>query len=139
MRLIRVTYRATFEQPKEGPLNRLGIRVPGSVDVEVYPAPGGKWWARTPANGSPQKPPWPLVAAPTAEQMCQDVKAQFETQLTPWEMWGNPGPEFGLDRPRLLQPDELVNRIHGELYFKEEKKCSMQGRTTTSGYRTRQS
>lgn len=117
MKLIRVTYRASFEQPKTGPLNRMGIPIRGPVAVEVYSAPG-KWWARTPANASVQNPPWPLVAVSTAEQMRTDVAAQFEKQLTPWEMWGNP--DIKMDRPRLLRPDEVEARENGAVYFKGE-------------------
>jgi len=123
MKLIRVTYRATFEQPKVGPLNPIDAHIRGPVAVEVYPV-SGKWWARTPAPFQAdsldfrlaQNPPWPLVAVSTAERMREDVAAQFETQLTPWEMWGNPG--TAMDRPRLLQPDEVEVRENEKVYFK---------------------
>jgi hypothetical protein len=115
MKLIRVTYRATFQQPKVGPLNPIGARIRGPVRVEVYPV-SGKWWARTPTNGSAQNPAWPLVAVSTAERMREDVATQFEEQLTPWKMWGNPG--TALDRPRLLQPDEVEIRENEKVYFK---------------------
>ena len=126
MRLIRVTYRATFHGLKTGPLNQIGFQLPCAVAVEVYPTPNGKWWARTPAiwhessSGAvvALNPPWPLLAAPNPEIMRRDVAAQFETQLTPWEMWGNPGPAYGVDRPRLLQPDEVEVRENGQVYFK---------------------
>ena len=114
MKLIRVTYRATFQQPKVGPLNPIDAHIRGPVAVEVYPV-SGKWWARTPGQWA-QNPPWPLVRVSTAEQMREDVAAQFEKQLTPWEMWGIPG--TAMDRPRLLQPDEVEIRENEKVYFK---------------------
>jgi hemin uptake protein HemP len=51
--------------------------------------------------------------------MRQNVVAQFETQLTPWEMWGNPGTK--MDSARLLQPEEVEIRENGQVYFKEPK------------------
>ena len=54
-----------------------------------------------------------------AEQMRQNVAEQFETQLTPWEMWGNPGTK--MDSARLLQPEEVEIRENGQIYFKEPK------------------
>jgi len=116
MKLIRVTYRAAFQGLKTGPLNRISFKLDCAVTVEVYPVPGGRWWARTPAKGEAQNPPWPLVAVSTAERMQQDVAAQFEAQLTPWEMWGNPG--TAMDRPRLLQPEEVEVHENEKVYFK---------------------
>jgi hypothetical protein len=115
MRLIRVTYRATFEQSKVGPLNPIGCRWLVPISIEVYPTPG-KWWVRIPTDGEAQNPPLPLVAAGTAEQMKRDIAAQFEKQVTPWEMWGNPGTK--MDRPRVLRPDEVEVRENGSVYFK---------------------
>ena len=65
-------------------------------------------------------PPWPLVAVSTSEQMRLDVAAQFETQVVPWAMWGNPGTR--MDSPRLLQPDEVEARENGQVYFKGDSK-----------------
>jgi hypothetical protein len=125
MKLIRVTYRATFQQPLQGPLNPMGATIRVPVAVEVYPVPGPKWWVRTPTNGRAQNPPWPLVAVSTAEQMRQDVAAQFEKQLTPWEIWGNPG--TNMDSDRLLQPDEIEVRENGQVYFKDPPKAATNG------------
>ena len=116
MRPIRVTYRASFQWMKAGPLNPGGYRFPAPIFVEVYPTPS-KWWVRTPAaDGEAQNPPLPIVAVASAEQMKLDVAAQFEKQLTPWEMWGNPGPK--MDSPRVLRPDEVEVRENGQVYFK---------------------
>ena len=38
MHLIRVTYRATFQQPLQGPLNMLGCTIKLPICVEVYQA-----------------------------------------------------------------------------------------------------
>jgi len=61
-----------------------------------------------------------LQHGPTAEQMRTNVVEQFETQLTPWEMWGNPERITGL--PRLLQPEEVKIRENGQVYFKDPSK-----------------
>jgi len=125
MKLIRVTYRATFQQPKQGPLNPMGCKITSPIPVEVYAATitGSKWLARTiPLSNwdAPKPETWPLQHGATAEQMRLNVAEAFETQLTPWEMWGNPERITGL--PRLLQPEEVKIRENGQVYFKDPSK-----------------
>ena len=48
MKLIRVTYRATFQQPKEGPINRMGAKISCPIFIEVYQATKDRWLARSP-------------------------------------------------------------------------------------------
>jgi hypothetical protein len=121
MKLIRVTCRATFQQPKQGPLNRMGCKLSVPLFVEVYQAgvATANWRARTVTDGHQQAEPWPIQYGATAEQMRLNVVAQFETQLTPWEMWGNPGTR--MDSARLLQPEEVEIRENGQVFFKEPK------------------
>jgi hypothetical protein len=122
MKLIRVTYRATFQQPKEGPLNPMGVKINCPLFVEVYQsliAAQSRWLARTPKVGEWPSEPWPIQSGAMAEQMRLNVVAEFETQLTPWEMWGNPGTK--MDSARLLQPEEVEIRENGQIYFKEPK------------------
>lgn len=121
-RLLRVTYRATFQQPKQGPLNLMGCRMLIAWYAEVYQATKERWSARTPLDkpDTPKNEPWPLQHGATAEQMRLNVAEAFETQLTPWEMWGNPG--WKMDSPRLLQPEEVEIRENGQVYFKDPTK-----------------
>jgi hypothetical protein len=123
MRLIRVTYRATFQQPKEGWLNPMGCKLSVPLFVEVYQAgvtTASNWRARTVTDGHQPAEPWLIQHGPTAEQMRLNVVEQFETQLTPWEMWGNPGTR--MDSARLLQPEEVEIRENGQIFFKEPKR-----------------
>lgn len=117
MRLIHVTYRATFQQPKQGPLNTMGCKITCPLFVEIYEATKDRWQARTPKLGTWPSEPWPLKSGSTAEQMRLNVVEAFETQLTPWEIWGHP--ETKMDRPRMLEPEELDIRENGQVYFKE--------------------
>ncbi len=121
MKLIRVAYRATFQHPKEGPLNPANFRISIPWYAEVYQASKDRWLARRPSGRAdrPKFEAWPLPHGATAEQMRLNVAEQFETQLTVWEMWGNPG--FAGDAPRLLQPNEIEIRENGHVYFKEPK------------------
>jgi hypothetical protein len=123
MRLIRVTYRATFQQPKQGPLNPMGLKIHFALFVEVYQtgvSSTSGWGARTITNTHQTSEPWPIQHGATADQMRANVIAAFETQLTPWEMWGNPSTK--LDSPRLLQPEEVEIRENGQVYFKDPPK-----------------
>jgi hypothetical protein len=120
MRLIRVTYRATFQQPLQGPLNPMECKITCPLFVEVYQATKDRWSARTVSNGHQPNEAWPIQHGATQYQMLANVQAQFETQVTPWEMWGNPGTK--LDSPRLLQPEEVEIRENGQVYFKEPPK-----------------
>ena len=125
MKLIRVTYRASFQQPKEGPLNPMGCKLTAPLFVEVYHAgvtTASNWRARTVTDGHQPAEQWPIQHGATAEQMRLNVAAQFETQLTPWEMWGNPGTR--MDSARLLQPEEVEIRENAQIYFKEPSKES---------------
>ena len=119
MKLIRVTYRASFQQPKEGPINRMGAKISCPIFIEVYQATKDRWLARSPKIDRWPADPWPIQSGATAEQMRLNVVAEFETQLTPWEMWGNPGTK--MDSARLLQPEEVEIRENGQIYFKEPK------------------
>ena len=121
MKLIRVTYRASFRQPKQGPLNPMGCKLSVPLFVEVYQAGvvTANWRARTVTDGHQPAEPWPIQYGATAEQMRLNVVAEFETQLTPWEMWGNPGTK--MDSARLLQPEEVEIRENGQVFFTEPK------------------
>jgi hypothetical protein len=119
MKLIRVTYRATFQQPWQGPLNPMGCKITCPLFVEVYQATKDRWQTRTPKVGEWPSEPWPLQHGATADQMRTNVTEAFETQLTPWEIWGNPGTK--MDSPRLLQPEEIEIRENGQVFYKEPK------------------
>jgi hypothetical protein len=112
MRLIRVTYRATFQQPLQGPLNPMGLKIHGPLFIEVYQAGPEKWMARTIEH----KDPWPIQHGSTADQMKANVVASFEAQVTDWEIWGRPDP---MERVRMLQPEEVEIRENGQVYFKD--------------------
>jgi hypothetical protein len=119
MKLIRVTYRATFQQPWQGPLNPMACKITCPLFVEVYQATKDRWQTRTPKVGEWPSEPWPLQHGATADQMRTNVTEAFETQLTPWEIWGNPGTK--MDSPRLLQPEEIEIRENGQVFYKEPK------------------
>lgn len=118
MHLIRVTYRATFQQPLQGPLNPMGCKISGPMFVEVYQATAEKWLARTMGF----KDPWSIQHGSTFDQMKANVVACFETMLTPWLMWGRPS---AMEPTRPLQPEEVEIQNIDRVYFKdppEEKK-----------------
>jgi len=106
----------------------MGCKITSPIPVEVYAAriTGSRWLARTiplsnwNAWNAPKPETWPLQHGATAEQMCLNVAEAFKTQLTPWEMWGNPG--WKMDSPRLLQPEEVEIRENGQVYFKDPTK-----------------
>ena len=60
MKLIRVTYRATFQQPKQGPINRMGAKISCPIFIEVYQATKDRWLARSPKIDRWPADPWPI-------------------------------------------------------------------------------
>jgi hypothetical protein len=109
--------------PKQGPLNPMGLKLTAPLFVEVYQtgvSPASTWQARTVTDGHQPPEVWPIQDGTTALQMRLNVAEAFERQLTPWEMWGNPGTK--MDSPRLLEPEEVEIRENGQVYFKKPKK-----------------
>ena len=126
MHLIRVTYRATFQQPLQGPLNPINFKLSAPWCAEVYQASKDRWMVRTPVDrpDMPKTAPWPLQHGATAQQMILNVTEAFEKQLTPWERYGNPG--LAGSPPRVLQPEEIEIRENGQIYFKDPPKETKQ-------------
>jgi len=119
MKLIRVTYRATFQQPLQGPMNPMGLRITAPLFVEVYQASKIDGSARTVSNGQQPNEAWPIQHGSSADQMLANVRPCFETQLTPWEYGATPARD-GLTTP--FADRRGGDRENGQLYFKEPAK-----------------
>jgi hypothetical protein len=117
MHVIKINYRATFEYPKQSPLNPSGWRCPGPVPLELFQSRTDCWKVRG-HNGKEVVPSeW---QAPSSESLMEIVTDQFERQLSPWKMFGNPGDGQGM---RELDPEEIVFK-NGAAYLldMEERK-----------------
>jgi len=129
MKLIKVTYRAVFEQPT-GILNPMNLKLPGPCAIDVY-GTGDRWKVRT-LQGVQYKKlgehPGPSAAMRAAEEA-------HKTQLEAWQIWGTPpsplyapNPDFkdrlilpaevktlvkdGIERMYWLEPEDFTHIIH---------------------------
>jgi hypothetical protein len=117
--------RATFENMKPAG-NKMGVRVPGRVEIEVFRFKGDTWKARTlPTRGEHDvSGQWP--------QVMEQMQARFETQVTPWkwvDKWGDeqPAPDYDERVFHLIGPD------HMQAGLKESVRRSMCGKTVMAG------
>ncbi|TAJ99780.1 hypothetical protein EPO44_10290 [bacterium] len=74
------TFRATFESLKTG-VNRLAIRLPGPLTLEVYHAGPARWKVRTAGTSEP----WPNVLGVSPEHVKEIVAGLFDRQITGWQ------------------------------------------------------
>jgi len=103
MRIIRVSYRASFEFPKaETPLSPSGWRVPGEIVTEVFQSTADTWKVRN--KDGKEITHW-MWSGPSHGFVQKAVEGSFEKQLKPWVMIG--------DGKRELSPDEVEIREAG--------------------------
>lgn len=107
MRLIKVTYRAVFEQP-QGKLNPMGCKLPGPCPVEVYG--GGQNWQVREIATSARRLCAKLGTFTSHERACNSLAEVFAHQTEPWQTWGTPPPERIGERTseRMLEPWEIA-------------------------------
>ena len=111
MRAIKVTFRAVFQQPM-GPLNPMGLKLPGDFPVELY-GHGEKWYARA-LGGAPYKK---LSHFTTPAQGQSVLEQAFAHRSTEWQMWGVPPDE---NEERILTPDEITETSAPyQVFFKQ--------------------
>lgn len=124
MKPIRVTYRAVFRQPI-GPLNPMNLKMPVSMTIELYEAPGKRWKARECDTGK-KRPIEPAGESANLQSAQEAVKGLFQECLLPWQMWGDPSMAIPVEligepryKPglRVIQPEEVEIR-DGKVYFK---------------------
>ncbi len=143
MRVIKVTYRAVFEQPK-GVLNPSGWKISGAFPIEVY-GTGERWKIRSIATATrPQYVKLGEHPGPTAA--IQRAENSFQTQLQHWQVWGTPPltleemeagareelrqlepSEFktiikeGIERAYWLEPEDFTHIIHAPTLEPKQK------------------
>lgn len=113
MKVIRVTYRAVFEQPN-GDLNPMNLRLPGPCPIEVFQL-GKLWKAReiaTPQRQVHKK----LGELANVDLQKARVEQSFERQIEPWQIWGTPPNE---QQERILQPEEIKHFPDGTTGWRE--------------------
>jgi hypothetical protein len=97
VRIIRVSYRASFEFPlPETPLSPSGWWCPGEIVLEVFESSGNTWKMRNQDGKEITHWKW---SGPSAQFVKNAVEASFEKQLKPWVMIG--------DGKRELAPEEV--------------------------------
>lgn len=102
MKAIKVTYRATFEQPI-GKLNPGGFKFKCAVDVEVYESKAGQWSARRPGTTNVFAE---IPVSQSSEGAQTAAAACFESRLHGWRMFHGGEP---LDPKDIkIQPDGRI-------------------------------
>ncbi len=120
MRLIKLSFRAVFEQPI-GPLNPMGWKLPGPMPVEIFGS-GEKWQARSISNNHPVIYDR-LSRFTNVEQGKRTVEAAFARQVEAWQAWGTP-PDVDLKEPksrdaRMILPEEYADLGSGKFGFRQ--------------------
>lgn len=118
MRIIKVTYRALFQQP-QGVLNPMGLKLPGPFPVELFQT-GANWQAQEIA--SPARHVYKLGKFASLQDAKRTVAEYFESQLEDWQMWSTPPHEGPLHPPpveRLILPDEIAQLPNGKIGWKQ--------------------
>ena len=115
MRVIKVTYRAVFQQP-QGALNPLGMRIAAHVPVEVFQR-GTSWQA---CEISGRNVFTRLGKFGSASGARDRVAGAFEAQVQDWQIWGTvPGDgSTELAVERLLLPSEVCDLGNGKMGFR---------------------
>jgi len=97
MRVIRVFYRASFQQPLKGDLNPMGLLLRTPIVVDVYESPRGCWKVRSGETGTP----WDVIVSQAGAEPAQKALARhFEKQVNGWAMYG--------DKGRPLKAEEVL-------------------------------
>lgn len=117
VRVIKVTYRAVFQQP-QGALNPLGVRIAAHVPVEVFQR--GQTWQACEISG--HNVFTRLGRFNTAAQAREGVAGAFETMVQHWQLWGIPPmecvPDAQIGKERLLLPSEVCDLGNGKMGFR---------------------
>lgn len=124
MRVIKVTYRALFEQP-QGALNPMGLKMPGDFTVEIFGG-GERWYARPLdyiMNSTTRGPVYKKLNHFTSPiQGMATVEQAFEKRTQPWQLWGVPPaecvPDAQIGHERLLLPEEVCDLGNGKMGFR---------------------
>ena len=113
MRAIKVTFRAVFEQPT-GPLNPMGIKLPGPQPVEVF-GQGERWQAREIA--SPRRQIYTKLGSFSSLAHAKDeVEHAFQKQIEAWQPWGTvpSNGQTSLTEERMLTPYDFADLGSGK-------------------------
>lgn len=86
MRNIKVSFRATFEQPI-GRLNPLGALVRGPQPLEIF-GHGERWQIRAIAAGT--RAVFKIGTFATVDDAKRTIASLFKEQLQEWQVWGIP-------------------------------------------------
>lgn len=108
-----ITFRATFEQPI-GPRNPAKIKLPGTIEVEIFESKAGEWKARRPGTRN-EFAEISAQSSPATVQR-QLVGIHFERQLTDWEAF---------DRNGKLQDDEWSTDGQGRVFVTELRRTRL--------------
>ena len=112
MRALKVTFRAVFQQPI-GVLNPMGAKMSVALPIELFPS-GAQWIARDiSANGNIRGAVYhKLGRFVSLEHAKSTVEASFQNRLEPWQMWGKPPEECGVEI--MLTPYEVADLGEGK-------------------------
>lgn len=106
MKLLKITHRAVFRFPRQGPINPMGLRLPGDFPVEVYEARASQWAARRPDNRAALKIP----ASASVESAKEAVARAFESKHSEWAMYAG---------GELIEPAAVHIASDGRVYAYE--------------------
>jgi len=114
VRAIKVTFRAVFRQPT-GALNPGGFKIAGPVAVELFGS-DKRWQARelSQANVFTR-----LGRFTSLEHAKSTVAASFQERLEPWQMWGKPPDECGVEIQ--LTPYEVADLGEGKFGWLQDE------------------
>lgn len=115
MRAIKVTYRAVFQQPI-GPLNPMGLKIPGEFAVEISGSPVAGWRAYSLA---PRHVYEKLGRFASFDHAKTELAAAFRKQTQDWQIWGVVPAQDSLSAERMLTPDELIFQPDGKVFIRQ--------------------
>lgn len=122
MRAIKVTHRAVFQQPTGPELNPMGLKLPGTFPVEIFPR-GEYWLVREIA--SPKRQVYERLGKFSSLDAAKfGVREAFKSMIEPWQIWGIPPVgtpaamtdlnSNGKSLERLLTPYEIADLGNGK-------------------------
>jgi hypothetical protein len=115
MRLIHVTYRATFKHLKDAL-----FKYSGPINVEIIQLGNGMWISQSPDTGADFR----FTACASPESAKKEAAGRFHEQVSEWSIFGKePAPKGSKEPrpgPRQLLPHEIQIR-DGKVYFLEDK------------------
>jgi len=124
-----VIFRASFHQPKRGPLNPSGMKLPGTVEVEVYNTkvgPPPEWKVRRPGTRNE----FPVTPQSRASTMQGQVALQFVSQVGEWQAF-----DASCTPPAALLADEWATDSNGKVYITEIRRERVKAQAAKSGTR----